>query len=50
MYAEVGDRDISGIARGIDEQGALLIDCAGHIERVLAGDVRLKKSAQWRFY
>tara|TARA_Y200000002_G_scaffold382997_1_gene402471 strand:- start:20189 stop:21208 length:1020 start_codon:yes stop_codon:yes gene_type:complete len=46
VCAEVGDREISGIARGIDEQGALLIDCAGHIERVLAGDVHLKKSAQ----
>ena len=46
VCAKVGDREISGIARGIDGQGALLIDCAGHIERVLAGDVHLKKSPQ----
>lgn len=44
VCAKVGDYEISGIARGIDEQGALLIDCAGQIERVLAGDVHLKKS------
>lgn len=33
---------LSGVVRGIDEYGALLVETAdGHVEQVLAGDVRL---------
>jgi len=33
------DRAVDGIAAGVDADGALLIDHAGHVERVLAGTV-----------
>ena len=41
---ELGGNEISGVALGIDEAGALRIERAdGGVERVLAGDVTLAK-------
>ncbi len=40
VKVEMGDRIVSGIARGIDRDGALLVDKEdGAIERIVAGDV-----------
>lgn len=38
----VGDRDVEGVAEGVDESGALVVrDDAGRTERVVAGDVEV---------
>jgi BirA family biotin operon repressor/biotin-[acetyl-CoA-carboxylase] ligase len=37
-----GARRLAGIARGIDDDGALLVECDGRIERVFAGEVTLR--------
>ncbi len=40
VKVEMGDRVVSGIARGIDRDGALLVERAdGAVERIVAGDV-----------
>ena len=40
VKVEMGDRIVSGVARGIDRDGALLVDKEdGAIERIIAGDV-----------
>ena len=44
VTARMGERELSGIASGIDDNGALLLSQAdGTLETVLAGDVTLKK-------
>jgi BirA family biotin operon repressor/biotin-[acetyl-CoA-carboxylase] ligase len=40
VKVEMGDREISGTAKGIDRDGALIIEgSGGALERVIAGDV-----------
>jgi BirA family transcriptional regulator, biotin operon repressor / biotin---[acetyl-CoA-carboxylase] ligase len=40
VKVEMGDRQLSGIARGIDRDGALIVErIDGALERILAGDV-----------
>jgi BirA family transcriptional regulator, biotin operon repressor / biotin---[acetyl-CoA-carboxylase] ligase len=40
VKVEMGDRQLSGTAKGIDRDGALLVERAdGALERVIAGDV-----------
>jgi BirA family biotin operon repressor/biotin-[acetyl-CoA-carboxylase] ligase len=36
------DADVEGIARGVDDGGALLLDIAGERRRIIAGDVSLR--------
>ena len=44
VTARMGDKEIAGIATGIDESGALLLEAPdGTIQTVRAGDVTLKK-------
>lgn len=38
----MGDREINGIAQGIDETGAILINCNGTLEKFHAGEVSLR--------
>jgi BirA family biotin operon repressor/biotin-[acetyl-CoA-carboxylase] ligase len=38
------DGELAGIARGVDETGALLVDAAGERRRILSGDVSLRLS------
>jgi BirA family biotin operon repressor/biotin-[acetyl-CoA-carboxylase] ligase len=37
-----GTRRLHGVARGIDDDGALLVECGGRVERVFAGEVTLR--------
>jgi BirA family biotin operon repressor/biotin-[acetyl-CoA-carboxylase] ligase len=34
-----------GICRGADADGALLLETAGHIDRILSGEVSVRKAA-----
>lgn len=38
----MGDKEIHGVAEGIDETGAILINCNGTLERFHAGEVSLR--------
>jgi len=38
----VADSVVSGIARGVDADGALQLERAGRLERFMAGDVSLR--------
>ncbi|MDX1455480.1 MAG: bifunctional biotin--[acetyl-CoA-carboxylase] ligase/biotin operon repressor BirA [Gammaproteobacteria bacterium] len=40
-----GDRRTSGVARGVSEQGALLLDTGNGIERIVVGDVSMRSSS-----
>lgn len=40
--------DIEGIARGVDDDGALLVEVAGRLERIVSGDVSLRPAATRR--
>ena len=42
---EDGRTQLAGIARGIDEEGALCVEHDGRLERVLVGDVSLRRTA-----
>jgi BirA family biotin operon repressor/biotin-[acetyl-CoA-carboxylase] ligase len=42
VRVEAGGGDVAGTARGIDRDGALLIETAGGLERVIAGDVSVR--------
>lgn len=42
---EDGRTQLAGISRGIDEEGALCIEHDGRLERVLVGDVSLRRTA-----
>lgn len=44
VSAQIGEREVSGIASGIDAQGALLIDGAAGLQSIHAGDVRIQKA------
>lgn len=37
-------REINGTARGIDEEGALIVDADGHVERCTAGEVSVRRA------
>ena len=37
-----GERETQGIARGIGEDGALLLECDGRVESIVAGEVSLR--------
>jgi BirA family biotin operon repressor/biotin-[acetyl-CoA-carboxylase] ligase len=37
-----GGRRVTGIVKGIDSDGALLLDAGGHIERIVAGEVSVE--------
>jgi len=39
---QLGEREITGIARGIDQQGALLLETQGQIQRYYSGEIRLR--------
>ncbi len=39
---QLGDREITGIARGIDQQGALLLESQGRVQRYYSGEIRLR--------
>ncbi|VAW98545.1 Biotin operon repressor / Biotin--protein ligase [hydrothermal vent metagenome] len=39
---QLGDREITGIARGIDQQGALLLETQGQVQRYYSGEIRLR--------
>jgi biotin-(acetyl-CoA carboxylase) ligase len=39
-----GGRPISGVVRGIDEDGALLVETADGVERILSGEVTLEST------
>jgi len=39
---QLGEREITGIARGIDQQGALLLETQGQIHRYYSGEIRLR--------
>ena len=39
---QLGDREITGIARGIDQQGALLLESQGQLQRYYSGEIRLR--------
>jgi len=39
---QLGDREIVGIARGIDQQGALLLESQGQVQRYYSGEIRLR--------
>ncbi|MEO8938853.1 MAG: biotin--[acetyl-CoA-carboxylase] ligase [Burkholderiaceae bacterium] len=40
------DPDVAGIARGVDDRGALLLDVGGERRRIIAGDVSLRLASQ----
>jgi BirA family biotin operon repressor/biotin-[acetyl-CoA-carboxylase] ligase len=40
---QLGDREISGIARGVDEQGALRVEQDGKLQRYYSGEISLRK-------
>jgi len=42
VMLQLGDREISGVARGIDQQGALLLESQGQIQRYYSGEIRLR--------
>lgn len=42
VQVQLGDRVLEGVARGIDEDGALLVDAAGTRHRLHAGEVSLR--------
>jgi len=42
VILHVGDRRIQGIGRGIDEQGALLVEHQGKIQRYYSGEITLR--------
>lgn len=44
VTVQQGDGECRGIARGVDESGALLIDAGGARQRILSGDVALRTS------
>jgi BirA family biotin operon repressor/biotin-[acetyl-CoA-carboxylase] ligase len=46
VLVEAGSRAIRGVCRGIDDQGALLLETASGIERCLSGTVRLEPQRQ----
>lgn len=37
-----GGRHVTGVVKGIDSDGALLLDVGGHIERIVAGEVSVE--------
>ncbi len=39
---QLGDREITGIARGIDQQGALLLESQGQVQRYYSGEIHLR--------
>lgn len=41
----LGDRRIEGVARGIDDDGALLLEADGRLQRFVAGEVSLRPAA-----
>ena len=42
VMVQLGERSISGIARGIDEQGALLLESEHGVQRFVGGEVSLR--------
>ncbi len=42
VIARIGDRSLSGWARGIADDGSLLIDNAGELQRLVSGEVSLR--------
>jgi BirA family biotin operon repressor/biotin-[acetyl-CoA-carboxylase] ligase len=42
VTVQMAGGDVSGIARGVDESGALLLDVGGERRRILSGDVELR--------
>ena len=39
---QLGDREVVGISRGIDQQGALLLESQGQVQRYYSGEIRLR--------
>ncbi len=39
---QLGDREVVGISRGIDQQGALLLESQGQLQRYYSGEIRLR--------
>lgn len=42
VTARIGRRAVTGTARGIADDGALLIDCDGELQRIVSGEVSLR--------
>ncbi len=42
VTAQIGHRSVSGTARGITNDGALLIDSDGHLQHLVAGEISLR--------
>jgi BirA family transcriptional regulator, biotin operon repressor / biotin---[acetyl-CoA-carboxylase] ligase len=42
VHVVAGERSFTGIARGIDDEGALLVEAAGSVHRLHAGEVSLR--------
>jgi len=40
VVLQLGDREVNGIARGIDQQGALLLESDGQTQRYYSGEIR----------
>ena len=45
VTVQMADGDLAGIARGVDESGALLLDAPGGRRRLFSGDVELRVTA-----
>ncbi|MEJ2399244.1 MAG: biotin--[acetyl-CoA-carboxylase] ligase, partial [Gammaproteobacteria bacterium] len=43
VVLQLGDRQIHGIARGVDEQGSLLVEHDGKLQRYYSGEISLRK-------
>lgn len=43
VRVRTGAREIDGVARGIDDEGALIVDAHGHVERCTAGEVSVRR-------
>jgi BirA family biotin operon repressor/biotin-[acetyl-CoA-carboxylase] ligase len=46
VVAQIGQRSISGTARGIAKDGALLIDANGELQRLVSGEVSLRPGCE----
>ena len=46
ISVQLAEGECRGIARGVDESGALLIDSGGERKRILSGDVALRASVE----
>lgn len=43
VQLQLGDRQVAGVARGVDDQGALLVEQDGKLQRYYSGEISLRK-------